>query len=353
VEVKDKFDAATFIAFTVQVVPRVLNSPTNLTASLSQTQKTVTLNWEAPAIAENSLFAGIWMGNTSQNLPVYMNVADDGFIDSLVVRLRLNFINFTCTINYIRNALVEVKNDTFDAFLGVPITNVSTTLHGTFSSDTTVGGTYDGFSGSYFIICGSTVSFGTGGTQLSAGTWQARKTAPGSGTQPPVLQAYHIYRSLQPNAKATGSLIGSTDANTKTFIESNLNDATYFYQVTGVYDLGESDPSNEASILITGVQDRIVELPIEYALEQNYPNPFNPETEIRFQLPKSGYVVLKIFNTLGAEIRTLVDAPYRPGYHHARWDGEDNNGKPVASGVYFYRLQAGNFSQVKKMSLLR
>jgi len=90
-----------------------------------------------------------------------------------------------------------------------------------------------------------------------------------------------------------------------------------------------------------------------YQLEQNHPNPFNPDTEIRFQLPKPGHVVLKIFNILGAEVRTLADAPYEAGYHRVRWDGKDKNGKLVASGVYLYQLRAGSFSQVKKMSLLR
>lgn len=94
-------------------------------------------------------------------------------------------------------------------------------------------------------------------------------------------------------------------------------------------------------------------IPEKFALLQNHPNPFNPETEISFELPEANHIVVKIFNTLGEEIRTLVDAPYQVGYHRVRWDGKDNNGKPVASGVYLYRLQAGTFSHVGKMSLLR
>lgn len=85
----------------------------------------------------------------------------------------------------------------------------------------------------------------------------------------------------------------------------------------------------------------------------NYPNPFNPETEIRFHLREASYVVLKIFNIIGEEIRTLVDEPREVGYHHVHWDGKDKNGKAVASGAYFYQLRAGSFSQVKKMNLLR
>jgi len=100
----------------------------------------------------------------------------------------------------------------------------------------------------------------------------------------------------------------------------------------------------------------------EFRLEQNYPNPFsakahgafgNPETEIRFQLPQADYVTLKIFNALGEEIRTLVSALHKAGYHRVLWDGKDKHGKPVASGVYLYQLRAGDFSQVRKMSLVR
>ncbi len=91
----------------------------------------------------------------------------------------------------------------------------------------------------------------------------------------------------------------------------------------------------------------------EFLLMSNYPNPFNPETEIRFQLPEAGHVVVKIFNTLGAEIRTLMDDRREAGYHAVRWDGKDRNGNPVASGLYFYQLQTAAFSQVRKMNLLR
>lgn len=102
-------------------------------------------------------------------------------------------------------------------------------------------------------------------------------------------------------------------------------------------------------------------VPKKYTLHQNHPNPFNPETEIRFQLPQASHVVLKIFNTVGEEVRTLAEAQYQAGDYSVSWDGKDKNGNPVSSGVYLYQLQVvdpvnsgtGNFSQVKKMSLLR
>ncbi|TDJ01615.1 MAG: T9SS type A sorting domain-containing protein [Caldithrix sp.] len=139
-----------------------------------------------------------------------------------------------------------------------------------------------------------------------------------------------------------------------------------------VYDnqVGENDPNADPTTAIGGGNIKIqsssaskvagdpgevseVALPEKYALLQNYPNPFNPETQIRFELPEAGHVVVRIYNTLGQEVRTLADAPYKAGYHNLRWDGQDRNGNAVSSGVYLYQLQAGEFQQVKKMSLLR
>ena len=105
---------------------------------------------------------------------------------------------------------------------------------------------------------------------------------------------------------------------------------------------------------VVGVKDSSPgSLPENYALEQNYPNPFNPETEIRYQLPVSEHVVIKVFNALGQEILTLVDGQYEAGQHSVRWDGRDKKGVPVSSGVYIYQIQAGTFSQAKQMSLLK
>ncbi len=95
------------------------------------------------------------------------------------------------------------------------------------------------------------------------------------------------------------------------------------------------------------------ELPSRFALSQNYPNPFNPATTVAFDLPEDSHVVIKIFNILGTEIRTVVAAPYQAGRHRVAWDGRNGIGAPVASGVYLYRIDAGSFTHVKKMMLLR
>jgi len=98
----------------------------------------------------------------------------------------------------------------------------------------------------------------------------------------------------------------------------------------------------------TAVAERPTNVPDGYALAQNYPNPFNPSTEISFSLPTAEKVSLRIFNLSGQEVVTLVNGKLKAGGHKMKWNAE---GMP--SGVYFYRLEAGSFSEVKKMILLQ
>ena len=100
---------------------------------------------------------------------------------------------------------------------------------------------------------------------------------------------------------------------------------------------------------ITGIEGpQVAPIPVRYSLEQNYPNPFNPSTVIEYRLPAAGYVTLKVYNVLGQLVRTLVDGVQTAGNYSARFDGPG-----LSSGMYFYRLQSGSFTQVKKMMLLK
>jgi hypothetical protein len=95
----------------------------------------------------------------------------------------------------------------------------------------------------------------------------------------------------------------------------------------------------------TGVEDeREKPLPVQYALEQNYPNPFNPTTVIQYNLPERSHVTLTVYDVLGRVVSTLVDEVRAAGRHHVVFDG-----RGLASGMYLYRLQAGNFVSTKKM----
>jgi subtilisin family serine protease len=91
----------------------------------------------------------------------------------------------------------------------------------------------------------------------------------------------------------------------------------------------------------------------QYPLAQNYPNPFNPETDISYDLPQGCHVKLSVFNIMGQKVRTLVDEYQTAGHKTVQWDGRDHIGEEVASGVYFYRLQTGEYSQVRKMLMLK
>ena len=92
--------------------------------------------------------------------------------------------------------------------------------------------------------------------------------------------------------------------------------------------------------------------PGQYYLQPNYPNPFNPQTKIEFQLPQNTHVTLTIFNTLGQAVRTLVDKLETAGFKAIVWDGQDDKGEKVKSGIYYYHLNAGPFRQARKMVLL-
>ena len=86
----------------------------------------------------------------------------------------------------------------------------------------------------------------------------------------------------------------------------------------------------------------------EYALHQNYPNPFNPETTISFDLPEISKVRLTVYNPLGQIITTLLDKTVSSGHHEISFDGKD-----LSAGLYFYRLDAGDFTAVRKMMLIK
>ena len=113
------------------------------------------------------------------------------------------------------------------------------------------------------------------------------------------------------------------------------------------------DPSQLANPLAGGVLD-IQTTPTEFALLQNFPNPFNPDTTIGYELAESADVTLQIYNVVGQVVRTLMAAePQSVGRYQVRWDGMDDRGTPVSSGIYFYQISAGKFQDVRKLMLLK
>jgi len=119
----------------------------------------------------------------------------------------------------------------------------------------------------------------------------------------------------------------------------------YMKKVTNLW----ADPSLKLKYDVTvDVEDVKTELPTDFNLYQNYPNPFNPSTKIKFVIPKSSFVNLKVYNVLGKEAATLVNEERPAGTYEVEF-----NGTGLPSGVYFYRLRAGDFVQTKKMMLMK
>jgi hypothetical protein len=98
----------------------------------------------------------------------------------------------------------------------------------------------------------------------------------------------------------------------------------------------------------SGVEDGEEVIPTGYALHQNYPNPFNPSTVISYQIPTSAFVRLRVFDVLGNEVASLINKEQHAGYYNVTF-----NANNLTSGIYFYRLEAGNYSETKKLILIK
>jgi hypothetical protein len=129
---------------------------------------------------------------------------------------------------------------------------------------------------------------------------------------------------------------------------------------SGLVKLLSNDPSQDTvDVSVSGYGEPAVGiedplgLPTVYGVSPNYPNPFNPATTIKYQLPQSSEVRLSIYNVLGQKVRTLVNSRIEAGYHSVEWDGRNEAGTQVASGIYIYRFQADNFLKIRKMILMK
>ncbi len=132
----------------------------------------------------------------------------------------------------------------------------------------------------------------------------------------------------------------STSEKKYSYFDGNLTAGKYQYRLKQIDFDGTFEYSNIVEVEI-GV-------PSKFELSQNYPNPFNPSTKISYSVPKSGYVSLKVYNALGQEVASLVNGIKEAGIHSIEFNAVNLN-----SGIYFYKLEAGNISQVKKMMLIK
>jgi len=133
-------------------------------------------------------------------------------------------------------------------------------------------------------------------------------------------------------------------------------DTTYYANI----EIESNDPVNplvtipvEIKVVsVIGIGD-LEQMPTTFAISQNYPNPFNPTTSFKYQLPEVADVKLVIYNVLGQKVRTLINKGVEPGYHTIEWNGFNDAGNQVATGLYIYRFEAGNYVKTMKMMMLK
>jgi hypothetical protein len=191
-----------------------------------------------------------------------------------------------------------------------------------------------------FVPAGFTVAYNTGsGNSLS---WDM--------SQEEDLQYYRIYRSTDPEfSPSPSTLVDGTKTNSWT--DPSFGDPSVYYKITAVdYSGNESDSAPPDRVTAAGNDAT----PSKFAVHQNAPNPFNPFTTIRFDVPRSGgHVSIRIYDVSGRLIRTLTDRNHSPGVHEIRWDGTNERGQSVATGVYYCRMKTTGFSETRKMVLLK
>lgn len=166
---------------------------------------------------------------------------------------------------------------------------------------------------------------------------------------------YGLQLSVSPNFNPLRLNISGIPVSEYTVPPGILNtDSTYYWRVNSSNPLGTSPWSSTCwfHTSLVGITKDPAEIPVEFKLYQNYPNPFNPTTKIKFDIPlsqeKGGYVKLIVYDILGKEVATLLNEELKPGAYEAEW-----NAATFPSGVYYYRITAGNFVDTKKLVLIK
>ncbi len=170
----------------------------------------------------------------------------------------------------------------------------------------------------------------------------------------PDINYYAIVRGTVSGFEpSTAEVIGKTAE--LQFDDENVNiGESLFYRIVAFdFSGNQGEFSDETTLMITDVAGSNSLIPSEFALDQNFPNPFNPDTQISYDLPSSTDVFLKIYNIMGQEVRTIVDETQPAGQYTVLWDGKNNYGTRVSSGIYVYVIKAGDFVKSKRMTLLK
>ena len=166
------------------------------------------------------------------------------------------------------------------------------------------------------------------------------------------LSGYRVYRGSSPDFPIDAAHLLATVTDT-TMTDGGWDQVLGFHYKVAAVDIHEN-VGPPALLLPDGVSG--VDDPVPHAtssLAQNYPNPFNPSTRLSFEIDTPGHVLLKVYDTAGRVVTTLVDEHRGPGSYHVIWDGLDHKGRMASAGVYLYRLESGDFSDTKRMTLIK
>jgi hypothetical protein len=294
---------------TVIIPPYVFNAPTNFTAVPGNAS--AVLNWAAPTAGTGTL----------SGFKVYKDAA-------LVTTLPATTLTYTNT---------GLTNGTVYAF---SVTATYTSPTGESAATTPINVTP--FAPPPTNLTGTIVN--SNGIHLAWNPPATNLRSSSSKADLPDrnLLGYRIYQGTHP-------IHDIMDPSIHVYDLTDLVNATYTFKVSALYTEGESAPSN--TITISGNNDPVV--PTVTALNGNYPNPFNPSTVVSYSVSKAGLVTLEIYNSLGQKVNTLVNKRVEAGNYTVTWNGTDDKGNPLGSGLYFYKMKSGNYSSTKKMILLK
>jgi hypothetical protein len=154
-------------------------------------------------------------------------------------------------------------------------------------------------------------------------------------------------------------MFNGQNISTNEYVDNFLiqNGIEYCYKVSAVV-YGEEGILSEPScvipmdtVIVVGIDDKLI--PQVFALHQNYPNPFNPVTTLRYDIPGNAFVNIRIYDLKGRLVNTLVSKEQIAGFKSIQWNATNNIGHPVSAGLYLYTIQAGDYTQTKKMVLLK
>jgi len=285
---------------------------------------------------------------------------------SFATKVRSYAISFVLLAAFSASALAQIPNAGFETWTsGIPNSWITDNAPGV---DTLIYRTTDVHSGTYAVegVASSVFGVVVPPTLAALFTWTTRPTTfSGYYKFSPVGgDSLFIAAAVESNGSAIGAAVFRTNSPVSSYTQFSVP-ITYFnsgapdsggidvaiYQATGSSVVHAGSTFKLDDLTFSGATDVAIssgQIPQMFSLHQNYPNPFNPSTVIGYDLPLTGFVSLKVYDLLGRERATLVNGEQSMGYHEVTFDASS-----LASGTYFYRLQAGSFTATKKLMLLK